>query len=1365
MGKKYTTDSINIGEHSLDATMMASLNTVAANHSNYLTTMPSHNHDDRYYTESEANSRFVNVTGDTMSGNLLISKSQAKLILTDTGTGQASIDVGNNNLHARWILDSDDLFRVYNETSAFSAFSVKNNGNVGIGTTSPNGSLNIRSVSATNNDYNLLSQNNSGTQLFYVRNDGVVVISNNYFYVTSSQGAYFDGSVKARGGITDDGGTLGLGGGGSTSHLNILSSGNVGIGTTSPGRTLDVNGDIRLRGAYQFLEGESPTTRLRNMTALPGGYVESNTFNFRFDESATAYAGESHAIGGTISQTTGTAISDANLKRLFTYTADYINLNTHKDSNNNVVIELDGISVSNSANNQWKPYVFFHAGAGSIATMTIEVKNGAGNWETVENAIDCVDFYIRDGFYTTSQGVLKGVRFTFTNISNNSYLRMIGVIGKTHASYQWNVLKSGSKMFGDLDFGDTKRATFGDGEDLRISHEGNNSYIHHTGAGSLYMKADTGNIEIINYTNDSDIVLSSDNGSGGTTPYLTIDGSTTHAYFSNPGNVGIGTTSPSAKLDVHGSIALQNDLYYNGAYNWMFNQDGGNGRLAISYYGSEKVSIKDNGNVGIGTTSPTSDLHISDNFPRITLQDSDGTNTLSYIDQDGAYLNLIARNGTNNGSIRFRRYDGTTTTNSMIINSSGNVGIGTTSPSEKLHVNGNALLNGGLTISGSLSRGSYTSASQYHAGADNIVLKGNSSGVSGIFFESEKDGTNINHSSDFGFIQFHPYGTGTSGEANELIIGVSNDSTDHVVLNAPNSEGFRVRVGSNETDYKIYHDGYHPNADKWTTARTLSLSGDASGSVSWDGSANASLSVTVNDNSHNHNILYHNGTNYIDVNDHSNYTWFRNSHNTWVFQTGGGGDDWTQSFSIYLPTANSSWNTQYMELGQRSSNVTDGRYKGVRIVKRESGGVVDGDFQAGEIIATGNVGIGTTSPSSKLHVIGQGATFYSNTGSQSMQIGRNANERLEMFVNDSTGKITAIQDSDSNGPHYFILNRIFGGTGSNDFLIQKDGSTQLTINTDGNVGIGTTSPAYKLDVESSGTAANIKSIQSTGLIVQGGGNSTDIAQFKDSTGNTEVVIDTNGNLDVSGNITADNFISVQGVDTGNPSASSGEIRLSGYGILTNRSATYITNGHSTGTLRFGIGSPGNHGSNTKMTLNHSGNLGIGTTSPSAKLHVNGKVAANTDGFEIKTGSYGNLGLKSYYGSLYTTTNMYIGGVNGISYKSVSASAFNVNSDYRLKSNLVPLENAVDRVKKLPVHRFNWKDREDEDKVDGFLAHEVSSVVPEAVTGEKDAVREDGTLEYQQIDQSKIVPLLTAALQEAIEKIEQLENRIQTLENN
>ena len=86
------------------------------------------------------------------------------------------------------------------------------------------------------------------------------------------------------------------------------------------------------------------------------------------------------------------------------------------------------------------------------------------------------------------------------------------------------------------------------------------------------------------------------------------------------------------------------------------------------------------------------------------------------------------------------------------------------------------------------------------------------------------------------------------------------------------------------------------------------------------------------------------------------------------------------------------------------------------------------------------------------------------------------------------------------------------------------------------------------------------------------------------------------------------------------------------------------------------------------------------------------------------------------------------------------------------------------MKQLKPKRFNFIADADT-TVDGFLAHEVQTVVPEAITGTKDAVDEDGNPEYQGIDQSKLVPILTKALQEAVTKIEELETRIQTLENN
>jgi len=110
----------------------------------------------------------------------------------------------------------------------------------------------------------------------------------------------------------------------------------------------------------------------------------------------------------------------------------------------------------------------------------------------------------------------------------------------------------------------------------------------------------------------------------------------------------------------------------------------------------------------------------------------------------------------------------------------------------------------------------------------------------------------------------------------------------------------------------------------------------------------------------------------------------------------------------------------------------------------------------------------------------------------------------------------------------------------------------------------------------------------------------------------------------------------------------------------------------------------------------------------------------------------------------------------------SSTAFNTSSDYRLKEDVIEMEGSLDRLKGLKPCNFRWKS--DGTRVDGFLAHEAQEVVPEAVTGTKDAVDDEGNPDYQGIDQSKLVPLLTKALQEAVAKIESLEERVAALES-
>ena len=106
----------------------------------------------------------------------------------------------------------------------------------------------------------------------------------------------------------------------------------------------------------------------------------------------------------------------------------------------------------------------------------------------------------------------------------------------------------------------------------------------------------------------------------------------------------------------------------------------------------------------------------------------------------------------------------------------------------------------------------------------------------------------------------------------------------------------------------------------------------------------------------------------------------------------------------------------------------------------------------------------------------------------------------------------------------------------------------------------------------------------------------------------------------------------------------------------------------------------------------------------------------------------------------------------------TATAYNTSSDYRLKENVVAIGDPCERVKALKPVRFNFIHDEDNETVDGFLAHEAQEVVPNSVTGVKDEVDADGEPVYQSIDHSKLIPLLTAALQDALKRIEALENK-------
>ena len=277
-----------------------------------------------------------------------------------------------------------------------------------------------------------------------------------------------------------------------------------------------------------------------------------------------------------------------------------------------------------------------------------------------------------------------------------------------------------------------------------------------------------------------------------------------------------------------------------------------------------------------------------------------------------------------------------------------------------------------------------------------------------------------------------------------------------------------------------------------------------------------------------------------------------------------------------------------------------------------------------------------------------------------------------------------------------------------------NGSERMQINSSGNVGIGTTSPQRK-----------IHSVDSNGQVLR-------LQRNGAFTGSWDLSIGTyaTGDFTIYDNENSQRAITVQ--------------KLTGF---SGTSAMYI---------------------------NSVGRVGIGTTTIDAQLNI--ETAANvTQPFAINDSS--NTAGQTHRIAFRT------GGTEVGTIKSTnSGTSFNTTSDYRLKENVTNVTDGITRVKQLSPKRFNFIVSPDI-TVDGFIAHEVQDIIPEAISGVKDAMRDEeyevtpavldddgnevtpavmGTRsvpEYQGIDQSKLVPLLTAALQEAIAKIETLETEM------
>jgi hypothetical protein len=423
----------------------------------------------------------------------------------------------------------------------------------------------------------------------------------------------------------------------------------------------------------------------------------------------------------------------------------------------------------------------------------------------------------------------------------------------------------------------------------------------------------------------------------------------------------------------------------------------------------------------------------------------------------------------------------------------------------------------------------------------------------------------------------------------------------------------------------------------------------------------------------------------------------------------------------------------------------------------------------------GSVGIGASSPNTKLEVTGDisGTWTPEATRFVGSQYLTGSDYQLGMKTTMDTRETQIFAKAADTGGYVTIA------TGTTP-------SERLRVDGSGNVGIGISVPTAQLHLsKAGGTLIKLGTSQNTSEIEAREVDSGNSLVFSSNNSTDHLVIDGSGKLLVgsTANLGTALLNVAGGIDVADSDYPYLKLKLASNESIVEAAGQYqnMTVG-GTGAnayLRFKTADT------ERMRIDVSGNVLVGTTAvnaTSAKLTV----VAGGNGISLSVGN-GNVGAYMTNTSGTTAWTPFSFNNNGTTFSQIgsisctpTATAYNISSDYRLKENVVTDWDATTRLKQLKPSRFNFI--ADADKtVDGFLAHEVQDVVPEAITGAKDAMRDeeyevtpavlddDGNVvteavmgtrsvpDYQGIDQSKLVPLLVKTIQELEARITALES--------